>query len=144
MNLKILGLAEAVAYQPTNPTYAIRISSKERAVLRAALQDSDLYTIVEYFFDDDDSTSLGKVSADSITFDETIAGSILSDFEEKGLDKETLLVHCLGGKNRSPAVGIALNEIYDLGHDTEELKKQFPETNWYVYEMLLKVAKKSS
>lgn len=143
MDLKILGLAEAVAYQPTNSTYAIRIGSKKKG-LKAALQQSELYTIVEYFFDDVDPTRWGKVSADSITIDETIAESILSDFKEKGLDKETLLVHCLRGENRSPAVGIALNEIYDLGHDTEELKKQFPETNWYVYEMLLKVAKKSS
>lgn len=142
MDLKILGLIEAVTYQPTNPTYAIRISSKELVVLKTALQQSNLYTIVEYFFDDDDPTFWGKVSDDSITIDEIIAGNILSDFEEKGLDKDTLLVHCLGGKNRSPAVGIALNEIYNLGHNTEELKKQFPEANWYVYEMLLKVAKK--
>ena len=142
MDLKIFGLVKAVAYQHTNPTYAIRIGSKKRN-LRLALQESGLYTIVEYFFDDDDPTRWGKLSADSITIDETIAGKILSDFEAKGLDKETLLVHCLRGKNRSPAVGMALNEIYGLGQDTEELKQAFSEANWYVYEMLLKVAKKS-
>jgi len=141
MNLEILGSSDAIAYKPENPTYAIRIHS---AMMRHvfALQESNLYTVVEYTFDDDDPTRWGKISRDSITIDEHIASRILDDFKEEGLDKDTLLVHCHRGKNRSPAVGMALNEIYDLGHDTEELKRKFPEANWYVYEMLLKVAKR--
>jgi len=142
MDLKIFGLMEAVDYQPINPTYVIRIGSK-RSDFKFALQESGLYTVVEYLFDDNDPTRWGKLSKNSITIDEVIARSILSDFKEKGLDKETLLVHCSMGKNRSPAVGIALNEIYNLGHNTEELKKRFPEANWYVYETLLKVAEES-
>lgn len=143
MELEILGWRDAIIYEPKNPTYAIRIHSATTR-FNFALQESDLYTIVEYTFDDNDPTGWGRMSRNSITIDEYIAGRILNDFREQGLDKDTLLVHYALGKNRSPAVGIALNEIYGLGHDTEELKRRFPETNWYVYDMLLKVAEKFS
>lgn len=138
MDLKIFRLSKAITYQPINPTYAIRIGSKN-SDFEYELQKSGLYTIVKYIFDDDDPRWRHR-KANSITINETIARKILIDFEEKGLDKETLLVHCIVGENRSPAVAIALNEIYDLGHDTEQLKREFPEATWYAYRMLLKIA----
>jgi len=136
-----MGLVNAMEYTPVAPTYVIRIASLQQD-FRYSLKDSGLYTVAEYLFDDDDPTRWGRVSKDSITITERIAESILSDFKEKGLDKTNLLVHCSRGRNRSPAVGIALNKIFGLGHDTEELKKRYSETNWYVYEMLLRVAKR--
>ena len=142
MKLSIMGLDRAMEYIPTDPTYAIRIASKPED-FRFALQNSGLYTTVEYLFDDDHPGLWGKVSEDSITIDGIIAGKILSDFKEKGTDKETLLVHCSRGKNRSPAVGIALNEIFALGNDTGRLKKEYPEANWYVYRVLIETSKRS-
>ena len=141
MDLLIMGIKDATDYIPTHPTYAIRIASKQND-FNYKLQKSGLYTISEYLFDDDDPARWGKISTNSITIDETIAGTILADFKEKGIDKETLLVHCSRGKNRSPAVGIALNEIFGLGYDTDELKKQYQEANWYVYRMLIETAQR--
>ena len=98
-----------------------------------------MYTISEYVFDDNNEF----YQASLVTIDEKIARKILNDFEKKGIDKETLLVHCSLGKNRSSAVAIALNEIYNLGNDTRRLKKRFSEFNEYVYNMLIKVSKEN-
>jgi len=138
MDLHIFNILEAIVYQPKNSTYAIRIASKRRDLEEHLLQPSGFYTIVEYLFHDVDPAFSKN---DSLIFDEPLAQKILDDFKQQGLGKETLLVHCMQGENRSPAVAIALNEIYSLGHDTEELKKKFPEANWHVYKTLLKVAK---
>ncbi len=144
MNLLIMNLFDAMDYVPTNSTYAIRIESPPNSefhtkpfALRYPLQKSDLYTIVEYYFDDrTPDFGSGKL------FDKKIAQRLLADFKELGLSKETLLVHCSRGKNRSPAVGIALNEIFNLGHDTKDLKQRYREANRHVYDVLLEVAKK--
>lgn len=136
MDLLIMNFIQAFQYVPTNPTYVIRINS-ERFPLerRQGHQDLELYTSKEYIFDDR-TPNLGE----GRLFDQDIAERILTDFRAEGLDKETLLVYCVRGKNRSPAVGMALNEIFGLGHDPIELRKQFPETNLYIYGTLMNVA----
>ncbi len=141
MDLLIMGLVDAVMYKPIKPTYAIRIQS---GTLRydKPLRESHLYTLKEYTFDDDNPRSWGKMGATSVTFNEDIAGRILSDFANEGRTREVLLVHCSRGINRSPAVGIALNEIFTLGQDTDRLKEYYPESNWYVYETLIETARK--
>ena len=143
MNLLIMSLFDAIKYIPSDSTYDIRIESPPNPGFdkpfaeRYPLQKSDLYTIVEYNFDDrTPDFGSGKL------FDEEIARRLLTDFKERGVSKETLLVHCARGKNRSPAVGIALNEIFNLGYDTKELKQKYPEATWYVYRTLLDVAKR--
>jgi len=141
MDLQIMGLVGAVMYKPIKPTYAIRIQS---GIMRydEPLKKSSFYTMKEYTFDDDNPRSWGKMGATSITFNEDIAQRILNDFVQEGRTREVLLVHCSRGINRSPAVGIALNEIFTLGSDSEELKRQYPETNWYIYETLIETAQK--
>lgn len=144
MKLFILDLFAAMKYIPSNSTYVIRIESppnpefdKKPFAERYPLHKSDFYTIVEYYFDDrTPDFGRGKL------LDEEIAQQLLTDFKERGSNKETLLVHCSRGRNRSPAIGIALNEIFRLGYDTAQLKKQYPEATWYVYRTLLEVAKK--
>ncbi|MFH1406103.1 MAG: hypothetical protein ABIG52_02700 [Nanoarchaeota archaeon] len=133
-----MGLREAIDYTPTNLTYAIRIDSQIAPFTNCfALQNSGLYTIVKYVFDDrTPKCGSGKL------FDADIAQRLLTDFRENGLDHDTLLVHCFMGRNRSPAVGMALNEIFELGHDTDKLKKQYREANWFVYDTLIEVAKR--
>ena len=137
MNLLIMGLREAVSYEPTDPTYAIRIDSELVPFSdNLTLQESGLYTIVTYIFDDRaPEWGEGKL------FDVETAERLLTDFKEMGLDKKTLSSHCTRGINRSPAVGIALNEAFGLGHDTTELKRQYPHSNWFVYDTLIEVAK---
>src|SRR3989338_1330460 len=93
-------------------------------------------------FDDDNPRSWGKMGPASITFNEEIADRLLEDFAKEGRTREVLLVHCTRGINRSPAVGIALNDIFNLGQDSGQLKATFPESNWFVYDTLRETAQK--
>ncbi len=138
MDLLIMGLGDAIQYTPKNKTYALRIDSDAFPFgSHFALQDSGLYTIVKYSFDDRTPRwGSGKL------FDVETAHRLLTDFKERGLSHDTLLVHCSRGKNRSPAVGIALNEIFKLGYNTTELKQKYSEANWFIYDLLMEVAKR--
>lgn len=136
-----MSLERAMGYVPSERTYAICIRSHIITV-PGALQPSPLYTVAEYAFDDDWPGFYGKIAHNSLTFTSDLASRVIEDFKEKGLDHHTLLVHCHLGKNRSPAVGIALNEIFHLGHDTEELKKTYREANWFIYNLLIETARK--
>jgi len=73
-------------------------------------------------------------------FDEEIAKKILDDFEMVKEEVNCVMVHCSRGKNRSPAVGMAMNEIYGWG--IEDLKEKFPEYRRYVYQTMIDVSKK--
>lgn len=70
-------------------------------------------------------------------FNETFAKKILSDFEEYKDKIDTLMVHCSRGQNRSPAIGIAMNEIYGWG--IKGLKEKFPWYRRYVYDIMMKI-----
>lgn len=140
MNLLLMSLERAVQHVPTQETYAISIRS-HLITVPGTLRPSPFYTVKEYFFDDDWPGFYGKIAAGSTTFTKDLAARILEDFHDRGLHHETLLVHCARGKNRSPAVGIALNDIFHLGHDTEALKKVYHESNWFVYDLLLETAR---
>ncbi len=137
MDLHILGLFEAIKFQPTKPTYAIRlVSGKNYPEERKPLFDSPFYLGIRFYQFDDITPSVGR----GILFTEKMAGEMLEDFIRQRLYVDALVVNCFHGENRSPAVGIALNEIYGLGHDTNALKDQYTEANWYVYETLMRVA----
>src|SRR3989344_8057151 len=129
MRLLIMSIEEARDYQPVDITYAIRIWNNWSDGMMRVMKDdfplisSQLYrTISEYVFDDIDPRWLDKDgSSRCAVFDHTLAEKVISDFQEKGRDCESLLVHCARGLNRSPAIAIALNEIFKLGHNSEEL-----------------------
>lgn len=72
-------------------------------------------------------------------FDDVIAKKILDDYEEVSRDVENIMIHCRLGENRSPAIGIAMNEIYDW--KISGLKERFPSYRRFVYDKMLKVAK---
>ncbi len=135
-----MSLSEAVEYQPVKPTYAIRIfSSFDDSDYKPELQESHFYQrIAKYIFDDNDSSC----KAGPVTITEDIANAIVIDFAESRNGVEALLVHCTRGRNRSPAVAIALNEIFSLGHDSKELKARFNESNWAVYKAILKTGQR--
>jgi len=140
MNLLIMGLFDARDYQPNNSTYAIQIQSS-LIDFQFNLKKSSLYTIVNYIFDDNWPGKRDKVTDRSTkTFDKNIAHNIITNFQKKGLDKRTLLVHCYNGISRPPAVAMVLNDIFDLGHDGDKLKKRYNGYNRYVYNLLLEVA----
>lgn len=143
MDLLIFSLGDAINFQPVKQTYAIRIYSSGYSEWMSSLKlkDSSIYAkIKEYVFDDNDNFFKGG----PLTIDEAIARTIINDFKEEEENIEALLVHCTKGQNRSPAVAMALNDIFTLGHDTRELRRKYPFANGYVYCMLVETAKKMS
>lgn len=146
---------EASKYKPLDKTYTIRIfSSRIRPNIISyeetfKLKDSSNYIKTEcYSFDHLYpevplySEVVYRRNENLILFNEDIAKKMLLDFLPFEKSCNTLLIHCAIGKNRSPAVGIAFNEIFNLGHNDIKLKEKFPEANWHVYGVLKNTAKK--
>ena len=138
MKLLIKALRDAISYIPDNRTYAIRIFSsfvKERDKL--PLHSSGLWVnVAEYVFDDNTDSYMACPK----TIDDKIAISIITDFARHRETTETLLVHCTLGRNRSPAVAMALNDIFKLGYIPKELREEYVVANLYVYPKLLEIA----
>ena len=131
---------DAAAHVPDKPTYAIRIFSSYK-IDAQPLQESSLYKKVsEYTFDDNDTHPFIIKGGDK-WLDEGTARKIVEDFRQNMEGVEALLVHCSRGENRSPAVAMALSELFDLGHDPEELKKKYDRYNHFVFDMLMRVGK---
>lgn len=133
MKIIIKSLSQAIDYKPTEPTYAIRIFSPGLVggvrLDRFPLVDSPNYKdITVYHFDD-----ITLPNKHKILFDKNLAAKICDDFAPYKDQVDTLLVHCIMGKNRSPSVAMALNERFNLGANTEELMKQYSEYNKLVY-----------
>ena len=151
MRVLIMNLLDAITYEPKNPTYAIRIfpssyprlegvASMEEAIRKTPLKESPLYGKANcYVFDDVWHGYLGGLKHEDVLFTQDMAKQIIEDFQSDRKGCEDLLVHCTLGKNRSPAVAIALNELFNLGSDANSLKNEYPETNWYVYRVMMEV-----
>jgi len=138
MNLLIMNSKDAQDYEPNKLTYAIRILyGRMPTEFCGKLRDSDLYVIREYKFDDvspSETDDSGVMKTVVLTRD--ISTDIITDFYRDGRGCSDLLIHCAKGQSRSPAVGIALNEIFYLGNCTIDLKNNFPGYNRHVYEMI--------
>ncbi len=140
-----MSLEEALVHVPTQPTYAIRIKwtriyrgGKDPDETFGELQPSPLYTIRTYSFDDvcfsgsQDEEGSGE---DRSGITREIADEIVRDFAIAGCSKEVLLVHCVAGVSRSPAVAMALNDIFHLGVRSRMLAEKYPSYNKFVYRM---------
>ncbi len=143
MDLHIFGKWDAQKFQPAKPTYAIRIfSSYNTDSDKKPLVNSPLYhRIVEQTFDDIWPGSPTVGFRNPTMFTDEMADSILRDFSAYKDSIEALVVHCSRGINRSPAVALALNEIFGLGYDPDQLKIQYPDATWFVYDTLKAVAR---
>ncbi|MDO8660508.1 MAG: hypothetical protein Q7K43_01340 [Candidatus Woesearchaeota archaeon] len=153
MQIHILGLnrsengqVSALEFVPKIPTYVIRVWSEfqppaERE--RYSLQSNPNFKVIrEYTFDDiSPDYPHQDFSGKGTLFTSSIAERVIKDFEKDHIDCEALLVHCLLGRNRSPAVAIALNKIFKLGNDSEKLKGQYKGLNYHIYGVLLSKAK---
>jgi len=128
---------DTVKYVPVNETYVVRILNSDGR-LNKELKDSKLYRIHEYTFDDNDPRYEGTPGG--IMIDEDIARSIIEDFRNGREGCSDLLVHCTRGEDRSPAVAIALNEIFDLGENTEELKDKHRVYTRWIYRVMMETA----
>lgn len=138
MKLHIFDYVGAVEHEPQELTYAIRIGAPRD--IPDPLKPSSLYLCVaQYSFDD---TNPGRVERGQILFDEGIASRMIKGFREYQEKCQSLIVHCSAGRNRSPAVAMALNDLFNLGYDTEELMDEYPEYNSYIYALLKQVGKR--
>ena len=153
MDIRIMGLRRAMAHVPQVPTLALRIfNSYEGCETNetAPLVDSPHYTICAYTFDEqnpdylrecDRSYDLEGLRRRNRIFDAAIAEQILRDFEQHKEGKLELLVHCLLGVERSPAVAIALNEVFALGGDGRALRERYLDHNTYICRTLIATAR---
>jgi len=142
MKLEILSLRNAIQYVPENKTYAIRICGERTVDHLHALAMSDNWVGSNWYtFDDVWPGIPGGLDPQDAVFNEEKAKKIITDFRENYSNIETLLVHCHFGMNRSPAVGIALNDIFDLGYSSNQLKKEYPAFREFVYDTMINTAK---
>jgi predicted protein tyrosine phosphatase len=126
------------------PIYLIRIFNSPdwlASVPYAELNCPEQFKIIRsYVFDD-----ISRFTDDNelVSFNDEIADRIITDFDNEGKYCQTLLVHCWAGKSRSPAVAIALSEIFHLKTPEQiaEMKKQFSIYNKNVYHTMLDVNK---
>jgi len=84
-------------------------------------------------------SSIGSHFGREVLFNHDIARKIYTDFEEYKNEVEQVMIHCSRGENRSPAVGIAMNETYGWG--IKGLKEKFPHYRRYVYDIMKEVGK---
>ena len=152
MEIKVMGYGQALRHIPTVPTLAIRIfdsfpGSSNTSARR--LPESSLYTIREYVFDDLDVDRVAPRYGQEVieqwrkkyaVFDEEMAQRIVDDFARLRSGNLELLVHCTLGVSRSPAVAVALNEIFDIGYDIKKMKREYNGYNRYVYRLLKEVS----
>jgi len=145
MKIHILSAEKAKLYIPEKRIYAIRIFSGNRngdCDYGKLVNSPNYVQIKEYYFDD----VLQGYSADDVEegtgediypINNGLANQILGDFRDNRNSIEELLIHCRAGESRSPAVGLAINKIFNLGNNHEELKKTYPKYNKFVYRTLM-------
>jgi predicted protein tyrosine phosphatase len=110
MDIVILNRKESAKYTPSKSTYAIRIRDFNGRKRLPRLVDSPLFKEVKiYRFDDADPDSNGRGP-----LKEGLPEKIITDFQKLKDGCECLMIHCNQGESRSPAVGLALNDIFNL------------------------------
>jgi len=146
MQIKIMGYERAIRYKPKVITLAMRIFDPDGCLNSPTvrLNDSVMYRICGYTFSDIDPDEFLRNYPDRVLpnnlFNEGIALQILDDFRRLRDGCSELLVHCTLGAVRSPAVAIALNDIFELGNDSEEMRNKHKKYNRYIYSVLMNVA----
>ena len=141
MRLLIMGRKTASEYIPEESTYVIRIcyGNVKNPIywLGGSLKRPDLCQEHIYEFDDVGYTPIEG----TVRFTEELARKIITDFMQRN-QATTLLVHCSRGKNRSPSIGISLNDLFLLGENSELLKRTYPEYNEWIYGMMMETGRK--
>jgi len=142
MDIHILSLWEAVHFKPTKPAYGIRINS---TYLRRVpeLEHEKLFRCIHTYTFNYTALDTPEQRATDSPFSESIAQLMINDFVAEWMSCDALVIHCLSGKNRSPAAAIALNELFGLGQDTAALQAQYPRFDLDVYNILKTVGERT-
>ena len=141
MKILIKSGPEALLHDPQQPTYAIRLDSDIRRL--KVLKTSEFYKVIKkYSFGDINPDKMDYSSySGEIFFNESIAEKIIKYFKDYKNGCLELLVHCSAGLGRSPAVAIALNDIFDLDNDFSDKKIKYPRLNHYIYDKMIFISK---
>lgn len=128
MRVLIMGRDGVAKHLPTKPTYCIRIfNSWDREGdkwARPPLKESPNWrTVREYVFDDADEIYRNPCE-NPIVINEEMARRIVKDFIDGREGCSELLVHCSRGKSRSPALALALGEVFGLDLDVEKVREE--------------------
>jgi hypothetical protein len=153
MKITILSLKEVQNYKPSHLSYLIRIFGNEESYKESSHLEGSFVHSAVYFFDDLDlylESQSGKAHLKKIIhaenpqiFHKNLALNILSEFDtyRRREPFQELVVHCYLGAGRSPAIAIALNEIFQLGAKTKDLINLYPEYNEYIFDVMILAGK---
>jgi predicted protein tyrosine phosphatase len=129
----ILRRAAAAAYDPTGVEVCISISNPEAPDLVLSPKFRD---VLRLRFDDVDQRDVG--SGYFVDFNETHAREILA-FVNRWRTVDRIVVHCLAGLSRSPAVAIGVCEVF--GWPIGTLEGEHTLTNKWVRAELVRVGR---
>ena len=128
----ILSEAQARSYEPTGVEVCIsithpkgalpRLSDRFRAILRLAF--SDIAASSPYPWD--------------VLFNEEHARDVL-EFLATWREADCIVIHCMAGQGRSPAVAMGICELF--GRSVESLERTYPLWNTWVRSELVRVGK---
>jgi len=135
MNLIIKSRPGAEQHTSTVKTYAIRIHGKKVGGWHELVHPDCV--VDTYEFDDIDDEEYYSGIPDVTLFDVDKGILVIRNFIAHRGDCLDLLVHCEEGKSRSPAIGLALNDIFDLGQDSLALTKKYVTLNDYIYGVMI-------
>lgn len=141
----------AEQFVPNNPTAAIRIGASGLSIeqqYEPLVPSSQYIAQFVHIFDDIDWLTPDQLdeharqgpdqSEDYVFFSLDRSCAVVQDVAEIIKSIDTLLVHCKYGLSRSPAVAMALNDIFDLGYDKEWMTYEFNRYNEPVYKQMLR------
>jgi len=153
MKITVLSLKNVQIYKPPHLACLIRIFGDEESYNEYSNVEGSFVKRAVYFFDDLDLYLEAKYGKDHLKkiihaenpqiFHKNLALKIISEFDtwKRHESFEELVVHCYVGAGRSPAIAMALNEIFQLGHQTKDLINLYPEYNEYIFDVMVQVGK---
>jgi predicted protein tyrosine phosphatase len=128
----ILSRASAESYEPTGGEVCISICNPDAAPVRLSSAFRDVLRLA---FTDIASASPQPFD---VLFSHEHAREIL-EFLERCPDVERIVVHCVAGQSRSPAVAMAICELQ--GWPTDTLEARYPLWNTWVRSELVRVGR---
>lgn len=140
MAIIIRNRQDVLEYSPLVPTYAIRIADCGCTdQLKPLFNSLNFRRINAYEMSDGEPDANGNGPIEFHVAEKLILDYILAR-EDFG-DIQDILIHCNEGRSRSPAVGGALNEIFNLGNPIWRISVDYPQYNDYVYKQLIRTAR---
>jgi hypothetical protein len=132
VDLQVFSVSRAIAYTPSGREVCISIANPgvSATVLSAKFAD-----VLRVSFSD--SVAPSPFPFDRL-FDTGHARAIV-EFVARWADVDRIVVHCVGGVSRSPAVALAIAEL--LGQPTDALERRFPMWNTWVRQELVKAGR---